>query len=189
MTAKQKFRFINGAEGRSHLDGLAKIKTQQYRDRMVVKLWPGQFLAVFDLANGDPRIKGKLRVLDLSANQDGVLLKILNQGTGDICLVRHVPVRLFHFDIALNLPQTTNIERTIKHLPEEGRTMYNVAVMCTIMHRQPPLLATPEMDRLASWEEMRKMFSTPQAFKAELTRFAVASAESQTQFQYGGAIA
>lgn len=183
---KQKsksFRFINGAEGREHFDSLAKFNAKQYRDRMAVKLWPGQFLAVFDLVNGEPTIKGKLRVLDLSANQDGTMLRILNQSTGDICLVRHVPVKLFNYDIALCLPQTTSIERTVKFIQAEGRPMYNVACMATVMHRAPPLLMTPEMDRLASWDETRRMFSSTAAFNAEIARFAKASALSQQQAQ------
>lgn len=186
MPVRKHAKFINNDEARTHFDKLASFDVKRYRDRMHAKVWPGFVMAVFNMALGTPTICGSLRIIGMEVGDYGGAVRLLHQATGAVCRVGHVPMKLFNFDVACSIPQQIKIERTIKVIEETGQPLYNLAMLIEFRHRFPPLLMPPDMERVASWDEMRRMFPSDQAYRAEYKRYLEATMESALQAQHFG---
>lgn len=115
----QGFKFLNGDAAEDYLFSLSKAELSMLENRTVLKLWPGQFLfGCRRLSTGKPVAIQKFRVVDISADQQGALVKLIDMETGKLCNITHVPRLVGDCEVGAFIPQRMTLERTLRQLPD-----------------------------------------------------------------------
>jgi len=173
---KGGYKFLSGEEAAQHFRELSHHNLTELKHRATIKLWPGQYLGVYRHEEGDlnPKLLAKVRVIDITSDNDGLLAKLLDCSTGRIGLVRHAPVQVFSHNVAVCFPQKTFYERTVK-VPENGtpgKPIYNIAAGLWIIQRAAPSWKTTGVDCMDIWQNIERLFSDDAALAHALGEFA-----------------
>jgi hypothetical protein len=170
------YKFLAGEEADQHFASLSRHNIADLKHRMMIKLWPGQYLGVYRHEEGDlnPTLQAKIRVIDITSDGDGMLAKLLDCATGRLGLIRHAPTQVFSHNVGVHFPHKTFYERTVK-VPDAGgggRPIYNIAVGVWVLQEAAPSWKATGVDCLDIWQNIERLFSDEAALAAALTDFA-----------------
>lgn len=167
-----KSRFIGGVEGSEHLISMAKYDFSDFSYRQIVKVWPGQYFAIYrydeDVVN--PIILTQIKILDILAGEQGVCINMIDCKTHDLYRVGHVPSLACGYEVGVAAPQRAYIERTIKEI-ETGQVFYGVSTGLVILMRNDPTNCTPDIDYMCDWYALKTRFTTEGSYYDEIKRY------------------
>lgn len=152
-------KFLNGAEGSNHLISLARYNFSSFRHKQIVKIWPGQYFAVYryDDCGVDPIIQAKIKILGFTLSEEGLCCQMIDCKTNTLYRVGNVPTLACGYEVGVAIPQRVSLERTIKQVG--SATHYGLAAGMLVMHRKDPDNTDFDVDLLSDWYFLKSRFT------------------------------
>lgn len=173
------YSFINGDAKERYFENLSKINVDDYPHREQIRVWPGQMLPVIDTSGETPMVLYRFRVTDLTIDDWGLLINMFEMTTSRILRVGVVPVRVPGTDIALRLPTSALVDRTVRASSDGKNPNYSLATSMVVINKKAK---TYRDHHIKPWHETIPDFFKSAESRAEATLFYM---EKTFKFQEG----